>query len=604
MKPIKSTSFKKLFQNNIYRIIFFPFCFMTFFSQVSFVTKQYLQYKTLTFVNFDTEPVSEIPIFVFDLPMYLPVFDILERIDPVNASLCKVDTGGDPIASNLNESCVQNLINRHFSGLESMFEDTLMTYKYFDQISQNFDELSMAELIQQYRFERLVKKLTISTCADPKSPNEFDLRKISKVVNLVGLYGHRSMALIPNGNVGTDFFDPHRNRTRSEMEAVRGDVECRRIPRDVNARIVLDTTLALPGDKEFGFTLLAPNNYVPSVIDMNNVDTDHKHILIYHTITVRKLPPPYATNCRDYRFDITAQSRTSCLSECIWRHAVTRNDTYGGLFFHFAYHSYFDENQFGNRPFPSVAEVRFLMSKNKPDREPMMTSCNRRCPDDCFDVKHQFSSIKTNLDKESPVRNNIMLTHHYAQDFTITHRQEVDFVTFLGTLGGLAGMWLGLSVYALFKKGWRLSVKIRSILKHKKAKSALFEKTSTLTPPGDKDRKSWQGHAFLDFFKNLLKRKESRVDPMKIAGAQGPKSHFGSDFNYSSNPIYSITQPSRKKSSLWDQNVVNKNQLLTLQGRMDELEGQLAEMKSSYLYSHSSLPHRVGLREAFGKRGE
>jgi hypothetical protein len=45
----------------------------------------------------------------------------------------------------------------------------------------------------------------------------------------------------------------------------------------------------------------------------------------------------------------------------------------------------------------------------------------------------------------------VHISHNRLPDQEIRHMPEITFVSFLSSFGGLAGMWLGLSVFALYE---------------------------------------------------------------------------------------------------------------------------------------------------------
>jgi hypothetical protein len=42
-------------------------------------------------------------------------------------------------------------------------------------------------------------------------------------------------------------------------------------------------------------------------------------------------------------------------------------------------------------------------------------------------------------------------THNQLPDQLIKHMPEMEFITFIGNFGGLLGLWLGFSIYAIIK---------------------------------------------------------------------------------------------------------------------------------------------------------
>lgn len=83
--------------------------------------------------------------------------------------------------------------------------------------------------------------------------------------------------------------------------------------------------------------------------------------------------------------------------------------------------------------------------------------CEKLCPDNCVDTAYAIT-----LATGSDPRQLINFEHDYQNDILAEHLPAIDWITYLGTVGGLAGMWLGFSLasipgyfFFLVKKGIR-----------------------------------------------------------------------------------------------------------------------------------------------------
>lgn len=62
-----------------------------------------------------------------------------------------------------------------------------------------------------------------------------------------------------------------------------------------------------------------------------------------------------------------------------------------------------------------------------------------------------YSKQVGNIPSRGPFTDAIILSHDYNNDFFIEHVPEENWFYYLGTVGGLAGMWLGLSAFSIYQ---------------------------------------------------------------------------------------------------------------------------------------------------------
>ena len=85
--------------------------------------------------------------------------------------------------------------------------------------------------------------------------------------------------------------------------------------------------------------------------------------------------------------------------------------------------------------------------------------CEELCLDECHtryynvDIKDKNKLLDTNpWNPEIRLR----LKHNPLLDQTVEHSPEMSFISFVANMGGLIGMWLGLSAYAILQTGLNL----------------------------------------------------------------------------------------------------------------------------------------------------
>jgi hypothetical protein len=82
------------------------------------------------------------------------------------------------------------------------------------------------------------------------------------------------------------------------------------------------------------------------------------------------------------------------------------------------------------------------------------SNCEEKCPKDCFNQFYEFQlKEKEQLSSISKWDKNILLhiIHNRLPDQVIKHIPEMELITVIGNFGGLLGMWLGLSAFAIIR---------------------------------------------------------------------------------------------------------------------------------------------------------
>jgi len=73
--------------------------------------------------------------------------------------------------------------------------------------------------------------------------------------------------------------------------------------------------------------------------------------------------------------------------------------------------------------------------------------CETKCRRDCH---NQFINFQINeKENNSGLEISLSIFHNQLPDQMIKHMPEMTFISFICSLGGLAGMWLGLSITSI-----------------------------------------------------------------------------------------------------------------------------------------------------------
>jgi hypothetical protein len=212
-----------------------------------------------------------------------------------------------------------------------------------------------------------------------------------------------------------------------------------------------------PDHKNFRyyFSMHAPN-ILPLMDYENNyleLKPGYSYSISFSRIRTKLLPPSYITNCRDYSTSNSdeEQSQIDCIDKCVLKSLIEKCGNcihnIGALFrkeFLEKYSSekickYSEESEFSNCYFENIGEIH--------------PNCRSNCRSDCDNQYLDFNiDNKQKLETSSwDGRAFVHISHNRLPDQEIRHMPEITFVSYLSCFGGLAGMWLGFSVYALYK---------------------------------------------------------------------------------------------------------------------------------------------------------
>lgn len=189
--------------------------------------------------------------------------------------------------------------------------------------------------------------------------------------------------------------------------------------------------------------------------------------LNYHQLKVERLPPPFRTGCQVYGFSPSSfQCQADCITKCIFRSLIQENPYFYHLYranvFTLELSKYFiPSNLFLETEIKNLSMVRENINWDNFNEEHgklfnFTKSCPKRCPVDCTawtyivskKMPPDYSKFFENYKKPKPKRIrsvNFAVEHDDIFDIYLKHSPLMDWVTFLGTVGGLAGMWIGFS---------------------------------------------------------------------------------------------------------------------------------------------------------------
>lgn len=93
---------------------------------------------------------------------------------------------------------------------------------------------------------------------------------------------------------------------------------------------------------------------------------------------------------------------------------------------------------------PSKKSIAFI------DATDVENECFSRCPRDCVDVTYDFTIKRKKWGFDIPQEIPVQVKHDYKHDIVIKHFPEFPLMTYIASIGGLAGLWLGFSIITLY----------------------------------------------------------------------------------------------------------------------------------------------------------
>ena len=212
-------------------------------------------------------------------------------------------------------------------------------------------------------------------------------------------------------------------------------------------------------NKELDFFIhssdVIPNNIDSSIYEYKNKIFYYKPFTYnYFMFKVHLLPPHYETNCRIYQMHDKynhMNSRSDCIKHCI---ITLIKEKYQANCLNLKYTFPILTEQYLKHNTEYIC-YNYTHNSNKSTKNDLYKSsyiCEHKCPRHCSEQLFEISHDHLLEDNESVNSSTTMVTikHNNSPDHIILHMPEIDFIHFISNLGGLIGMWLGMSVLFTF----------------------------------------------------------------------------------------------------------------------------------------------------------
>jgi hypothetical protein len=365
-------SFKKLYLKKIY----FFLSFICFIYQLIELTLEFTEYKTTTYVEIE---FYKYPLFSFyksgfrDFPSY---------------SICDDNINFDSLkffenhSNNINEKLLKTEKSKLI--VETIIKEKNVS-KYFNLVMNEFP-LNMRCMPKEYaKYYSEMKDKCVQT--------KYIIRSLSKLGNC---YTYMS---------GLNHF--------SEYEIMG--------PKSINFIIIY--SLIKLDKSRFYNVLIHDRDQLPSLTFVDFVGTFVKQG--YSMAKIKRLPPPYDSNCFDYKESKLFKSRGHCINDCIIKKILKKYNCiptesaniltlYDNMSMDF---TFCDKKQFCN-----------LSEKGCSDQ------CLKPCEETIFTI------IKSGLGLMKPIEDKYVI---YVNNIYMT------FIYYVISIGGLLGLWNNVSVYDL-----------------------------------------------------------------------------------------------------------------------------------------------------------
>ncbi|CAG2168481.1 unnamed protein product [Oppiella nova] len=196
-----------------------------------------------------------------------------------------------------------------------------------------------------------------------------------------------------------------------------------------------------------------------------NLKMDHTYQVAFSTIKTIRLKPPYETNCHDYDPDNIFErerTRSDCRYKCFEMELVGRKDCCIDTNKNrqtcrkcTLWSTNFIQHHFAQRSHMCPYGLRDDCALVADDM------CEELCQKSCHTCYYNVDiKDKNRIQGRDPWDKvlYIELAHNPLLDQTVEHSPEMSFISFIANMGGLIGMWLGLSAFIILETVMKLAL--------------------------------------------------------------------------------------------------------------------------------------------------
>lgn len=399
------------------RVFLFLSCSSIFLYQFIDLTRTYLQYKTNTRIRYDNEE-TEMPAFYLCLNN---PFEKQQIFDYLGVNQLNMTT------SKLYQKTLYEYLKREKQGfLKEMLEYPLL------------DEIEFFILIFEIQFKNTTRKSFDKLSL--KWNNSRMSQEIFRVNRMIQLFDLRKCF---------SFFENHSNFVlwqSSPLTTYNIWIDHKKLNLDENNYY----SLAIKDGRE-----------VPREEDLENFQTGSKYTVKMRMRVIERMEPPFDTMCKNYDKNIFKRielseteelnkelsykqmnSRSKCLARCILE--FNNPDIENSSIILFPESFYLTPSEWirsGQRVHHNYDLYEMSVRRLKESEK----RCRRLCPADC--ARNELSlSLSRGATETNRTHLHVKTPSYYVR---ISHHPDFTFLLYLGSVGGLAGVWLGITCYQI-----------------------------------------------------------------------------------------------------------------------------------------------------------
>jgi len=439
--------------------------------QFSKLTELYLNFNTIVNTKIEQIKFSELPAITVCYPIILSKDKIIEECENIFNSYLEFSQLKYVRRNTSNKSDefdyrtyekesirLSNLIEKTSIECENQIYKKLVIQLYNYSITFNMNGNQFKHLIEAKAYGRVRDKFT--------NIKYTHIQNMNPIKSFTAINDER-----PN-KCFTFFSKFNSRRDEFVMDLSHFEIEIR-----FNDSIQINTTLySCPydlGDYSIYFSLHSPLS-LPQLTKTNYIKLiqNKEYKISFSRIVTKLLSSPFNTNCREYDIlnNRNDQTKSDCIDRCIMKFM---KDKCGNCLHRIGILYRFETMDNNQRLCENSSEFgQCMKSMNSEIRPKCETQCNNDCEEQFFDYtindEHFFfenTSGLTNIDWEernqilmeySSSKNKIRIYHKSLPDTIIEYMPEISFTAYIAQLGGLAGMWLGLSAITIYDNSVQL----------------------------------------------------------------------------------------------------------------------------------------------------
>lgn len=430
-------------------VIISGLCYVVFIYQFAWVTRDYLLYKTSTKVEYQMDESIELPAFSVAFETPIPMAELWQKAFPNQSYPYETFSSEGPEFENstLGQHCfdVYDKTEKDAWDIKNWTRvDDAAVWDCFFHYFGNPPIRNYLQELHRYYGKHFWCRQPVGDNRAAQCQNTSICDQISYSV---GYWGAISATLFSK-------FAP----------------DCINLSPGGILTVYYNYSKIMPFKAWYNYVSMHPADAVMDYSRSQHLDLRSDQTIRYHRVVFKRLPAPYDTACHDYKMAPLngSHSRSDCLAACQFDSVVeeTVNGTSFGL-------SFYSVSRFFTKAarFPERARMSNIMKDKLGSRfldrkwsQEMQKSCVRVCPVSCRDMKYEWALVATQREKKGAVM--MVLKHQFDSDQSYSHFPAMDWFGYLGSIGGLAGMWTGFSFVSFWRRfyclGFRFSEKVKN----------------------------------------------------------------------------------------------------------------------------------------------